>query len=375
MKRKSLLAVAGLLALPVSAIAADAVPGKLSYNQGTQFEFGDEFSMKLNVEWKQRYSFIDTDGGDDVSEFQVIEGRPVLSGDLLNKQFSYKLSYEFGGYTGALQDAWAQWNADDAAHVRIGQYKQPFSRQDLVSETSFQLINRSIVSDVFAPHRHQGAMLHGNLDENATYALSMYNGTSDGEGQNAAGVDNKMAFAGQVTTSFGEYGSREVEGDIYDTANLAGTIGASVGYGEGKTLTVDPMFGDFSDSNFKNTIANVDLGLRYAGLSLQSEYYYNSFDPEASSSSVDTHGFYIQSGYFFVPKTWEIAGRFGLINPDKTAGFDDIYEYSGVVNYYINGHALKVQTGVTAVETNYSSESGVEDTTDVAYQVQLVGLL
>lgn len=373
MKRKSLLAVAGLLALPVSAIAADAVPGKLSYNQGTQFEFGDEFSMKLNVEWKQRYQFTDVDGGDDVSNFRVIEGRPVLTGDFLNKQFSYGISYEFGN--SSLQDAWAQWNADDAAHLRIGQYKQPFSRQELVGETNLQFIDRGLVSDAFSPSRHQGAMLHGNLDENATYALSVYNGETTGEGQNAPGVDNKMAFAGQVTTNFGEYGSRAVEGDPFDTANLAGTLGVAATYGEGSEIGVDPIAGNFVGSDFDDTRANVDFGLRYAGFSLQGEYYYDSFDSADAADAIDTHGFYTQAGYFFVPKTWEIAGRFGMISPDDGVGIDDLYEYSGVVNYYINGHALKLQTGVTAAEVNYSSDSSEKDTTDVAYQVQLVGLL
>jgi phosphate-selective porin len=370
MKRMSFLAVAGLLALPLSAVAEDGTPGKIHYKDGTQVVFGDEFDLKMNLQMINTltYGDVDQDAGvdEDFISNDVRSARLILSGNGLGDQISYRVEEEFAGESSTKRDAWLQWNADEAAHVRMGTYKQPYSRQELVADTAQQFIDRSIASDFFSPSRHEGAMVHGSLEDVANYYISLYNGESTGEGLNQGGNDNKVAFAAMINTLFGDYGPRNVEGDPFDTPDGAGTLGAAVTYGEGTFAEV----GDFDQ-----TRANVDAAARYQGFSLQSEYYYENIDIDGLEDEAKTHGFYVQSGYFIVPKEWELAGRFALIAPDDdTRDIDDIYEYSGVLGYYVNGHNLKLQLGITGEDVNFQEGTGT-DTTNILYQFQVVGLL
>ena len=51
---------------------------------------------------------------------------------------------------------------------------------------------------------------------------------------------------------------------------------------------------------------------------------------------------------FFVPDAWEVAARFGYLEPEDGAeAFEDAQEYSVVLGRYLNGHGMKIQTGVT----------------------------
>jgi len=65
---------------------------------------------------------------------------------------------------------------------------------------------------------------------------------------------------------------------------------------------------------------------------------------------------YIQAGYFFIPKEWEIASRFGYLHSAKETFFEriifglqpkEVTEYSLQLAKYIDGHWLKIQTGPT----------------------------
>ena len=188
-----------------------------------RLEFGDVFDLKMKIRLQPKYTFSSIDEsstrGDDTSSFRLRRARLVFSGNLLGKQFSYKLNHDLAssGGSGKLLDAWLQWNLSKAANVRMGQFKVPNSRQALASSASLQFIERSNVTnhftdDVFGDARQNGAMVHGKIGSAAKYAVGMFNGNSDGEGTNARGVDNNHSVYGMVSMNMGEYGSRKHEG-------------------------------------------------------------------------------------------------------------------------------------------------------------------
>ncbi len=400
MRKLSLIAAAGLLSMPIASEAktlnellvekgvisaeeaAASGPARVSYKHGTRLEFPEQgFDVKMNLQVQARYSYLDYDesvagqntGIDDVSSFNLRRVRLSFEGNLLNKQFSYKVQNDFaaGGGGSALKDAWLQWNWDEAAMLRMGQYKVPFSRQELSSSAKLQFIDRSDVSDIFSYGRNRGAMLHGSFGDAGTYAAGIFNGVSQlsgvSEGENSPGLDNNLMGAAQVTYNLGDYGSRDEEGDMRKDGDFAGTMGAAVVYGQGgQTLTAG---GSNFNADFDDVRANVDAGLRVAGFSLQSEFYYTniSYD-DIDDSDTDFYGMYLQTGYMFVPNEWEGAFRFGFINPDQGV-IDDRQEYSFVLNYFLDGHNLKLQTGISWDVTNFESD----DLTDVRYQMQLAG--
>jgi hypothetical protein len=149
------------------------------------------------------------------------------------------------------------------------------------------------------------------------------------------------------------------EGDIDWTEELATSVGVAYAHSDREV----PV-GDFPNTGKDNAnLVNIDANLKYMGLGLHAEYFNNNTDV-----SGDTNGFYVQGGYFFVPKKWEIAARYGMTNCDdgsgiganptsgtslvSCAGADSINEASASLNYYFWRHNLKAQLGYDYVNTD-----------------------
>jgi len=389
MRKLSLILVAACLALPFSVEAktldellaekgvvaggGSADAGKVYYNGGTRLEFGDDFSLKMNMIIHSRYQYTQNDGGDDVSEFRIRRARLSFSGHLLNKQFSYKLQNDFvgtsdsgnadGRRTEDLRDAWIQWNLDDAAMIRMGQFKTPFGLQENTSSSALVFVERSDVSNFFIFDRQMGVMMHGGMDE-LGYALGLFNGDSDGEGRNRRGTDNNHNFFAHGHYNMNGY-ERKYEGDPMVTDDFQATFGGTFEFGQGADGN-----GDFDEYAF-----NADAAIRASGASAQAEFFFRNRDSDDIADSDlaedEATGFYIQGGYTFVPEEWDGHVRFGYISFDDEDATDNQQEYSGVVNYYLNGHNLKLQNQITFRVTEFDDSS--LDTDDIIYTLNLVG--
>ncbi len=70
---------------------------------------------------------------------------------------------------------------------------------------------------------------------------------------------------------------------------------------------------------------------------------------------VDSWGYDLQVGYMIVPKTFEIALRYALIDPDKSVDDADVDEWRLGFNYFFAGHNLKLQAdlGTVGYGSNY----------------------
>lgn len=366
---KHKLALATVLGMSVVAANAYAEEGagKIYYKDGTTVETA-HFDMKMNLLLQPNFSFTDYDQksrreqglkeiGDETG-FDVERARLKISGDALDHQFTYNLYHDFRADGGGseLQDAWLQWNTD-AGHLRVGQFNVAFSRQTQSEDFGQQFLDRSIVSQLFSPGREMGMLWHGNAgDTTLSYALGAYNGTI--EGKNSGPDNNTLLYNAAVAASTCGYGSRDVEGDLReDNSTMDFTGGLAAYYEEKAGLN---QFG-----------LNGDLGMRWVGFSAQTEIFYQSNDNGDVAVDTDDTGLYAQLGYM-LDKSWEVAGRFGYINPDDSDGIDrDSQSYEAVINYFISGHRLKLQTGVLWVVDN----TGDDDVTDVQVASQLTGYL
>jgi hypothetical protein len=61
------------------------------------------------------------------------------------------------------------------------------------------------------------------------------------------------------------------------------------------------------------------------------------------------YGFYVQTGYFLVPRKLEIAGRWSRVWGDRFPGHPrgSTDEIAGAVNYFLSGQNLKLSFDVT----------------------------
>ena len=95
----------------------------------------------------------------------------------------------------------------------------------------------------------------------------------------------------------------------------------------------------------------VDSVFKYRGFSLQGEFYFKNVTRHekglpcmntactvtAPGQFGNAFGWYVQSGYYLIPRKVELAGRFAYWDPDTHSG-DDLVKQSDVsLNWYLNG--------------------------------------
>lgn len=355
---EDLLVEKGVISKGEAKEATGNAPAKVYYNGGTRVDFADAgFTTKINTLIQTRYTFFDGDediGDHNVSSFDVERAKLYITGNALHEEFSYALVSQFAGEGAHLDDAWLRWNGCDWFSVQMGQWKTGVSRQFVSGDQNLQFADRSIASEYFDLGRQAGAMVTTSLMDGAlTLGAGIYNGESDGEGQNASGVDTK--HTGILNARYNVMGKQDpyVEGDIDWTEEAALNVGAAYGHANYNRTT------GTGDAAFLNDtgadIVNIDANFKYMGLGISGEYYVANVNPDVGEDQ-SPQGFYVQAGYFLKPKTLEVAARYALIDCDDGkaggvcgAGLDSINEAGVSVNYHWWKNQLKAQLGYDLV--------------------------
>ena len=345
---EELLVEKGVVSKAEAQSAAGSSGAKTYWNQGTRFDFPSEgFTAKINSLIQTRYTFTDGDtGAGNTSSFDLNLVTLTVSGNALHEEFAYKVDVDLVGATTAgestphLRDAWLQWNACDWASLRMGQYKTQGGRQFNADDNALQFADRSVASDFFSLGRQNGLSAWGSFaDGMLDLSAGIYNGISTGEGINRGGNDTKhTAVLAARVNAMGKMNMAE-EGDINWTNDPALSIGASWSYSD-----AEAALGNFTQDNIA-----VDANFKYIGWGIHAEYFYENMDPDDGSDKVQPSGFYVQGGYYLMPKQLELAARYGLVDCDNGAACssntDKLNEVAVSLNYYWWKHNLKGQLG------------------------------
>lgn len=111
------------------------------------------------------------------------------------KYLDFKVEGEFSeGSSFNLTDGYGELNYWPEFRVRGGQYKVPFSFEELTSSRFIDFVERSVVNNL-VPARDVGAMVHGSLlGGSVDYAAGIFNGT----GQNTSDKNDAKDYAGRL---------------------------------------------------------------------------------------------------------------------------------------------------------------------------------
>lgn len=127
-----------------------------------------------------------------------------------------------------------------------------------------------------------------------------------------------------------------------------------------RALWATPIFCPCKSDVYELT---TDLAFKYLNFSFEGGYYFRNIDPDEQTTygEENAQGFYLQGGYFLIPKKLELAGRYAWVNPDNPNQVDDDeqQEYTGGLSYYIFGHDLKLQANYSCFINE--AEDGDED--------------
>ncbi len=81
-------------------------------------------------------------------------------------------------------------------------------------------------------------------------------------------------------------------------------------------------------------------------------------------------GFFVQGGYFLIPKHLEIAGRYSLVDYDNRREADAIREATAGINYFFAGQSKKLQFNFIRMDNELPHSESVSDDIDYFYRLQ-----
>ncbi len=269
--------------------------------------------------------------------FFVRRARVHLYGRFL-EQFSYRVQADFAGTMGAttgqrggLTDGWVGWNRYDAANLRVGQYYPAYGWEKRLNPLKLDLVELSLPGIRLLPERQIGAQLTGSWASNRVgYAFGVFNGNNfnntfnDSDGLQVVPRLEGVPFRGQLagkpavwTVGLSSYYSDDARVGLASEFNLPGT-----NYFAGTRLGLD-----------------VDSQIRVGPFDLLMEYMQTEFDPGAGGEWV-ARGWYVQGGYFFLPK-WQGVVRYEEYDPTDAKSGDTTRSWTVGLNYAVRGDDLQ----------------------------------
>ncbi len=306
--------------------------------------------------------------GDSKGSFRIRRAKTKFEGWFYKKQLTYEVQLNWPDLSGspasrALEDAWINWDASNKStfQIKFGQFKVPFGRQELTSSGSQQFADRTDVSNRYARGRETGIQVHGLL---ASGKVDWRLGAFNGNGRSQSANDNdkyqynaRLQFApnGDPKFSEGDFESK-------DKALWAIAVGME---------SNDKHFATTSTDN-KDTIYAVDGIFKYKGFALQAEYFSKDAEPETGADFKD-EGWYAQAGFMLGAKRqWEIAARYGQIDPSDLKSGDERTEIGGALSYYYNKHNLKVQADWRQLEDEAGNSGKGTKSNEIRVQTQFI---
>jgi phosphate-selective porin len=266
---------------------------------------------------------------DGVDGLAIRRSRFTLTGDLL-KNVRFKATVDLVK-SPILIDAQVDFILHEAASIRVGQFKVPFSLEMTTSSGELDLVNRSQPVNKLSPSldingggRDIGAVVFGKAAF-LEYTLGLFNGA----GANKADTNDAKDLAGRLIVhplSFLSLGA-----SFYD-----GSYAASPG-----------------SASFVRDRVGVDLALIHGPVSLKADFI------QAEDGDTLRRGWYVQGGYAFLSKVLQSVVRFDSFDPDGAVSGDRLDTWTVGLNWFlaertkvqVNYELMKNQAGGTAGRT------------------------
>lgn len=207
------------------------------------------FALGGRLQW----DYDDTSGEDsngDFSEetFEVRRARIYVKGTI--SDWGYKAQFNLGEEDGGdAEDLYITYNGwGDAAKITIGKHREAFGLEDQTSSNNMTLLERSAVTELYAPGRNGGVQLSGK-GSNLFYAVGLYrDDADDAESVAETALTGRVAYAplnesGKVLHLGLSYRAGE-EDDIYalEIAGVAGQFHAQAEYFDADDTDADGSY-------------------------------------------------------------------------------------------------------------------------------------
>ena len=240
------------------------------------------------------------------------------------KDFKFLLLANFGNDVGAssttstIDEFWVNYAANPQLQMTMGQFKMPFSLEQLTSSNNIDFMERSLIGQTegeFIPAKETGFMVHGIPKSGLTWALA----ASRGRANKSTTVDS-ADLIGRATVNFAELAQNKDYVTHLGLAYSTGTIKTGVTPASGRTegRASSAFFtGPALSGDTERTRQGIEAAFAWKGMKLQGEKFNFKYDP-ATGSNQEIQGHYVQAVYNLTGESHSYKdGVFGWIKPNK----------------------------------------------------------
>lgn len=352
---------------PASEVAAkpDRPVGRAGFDKGFYIASTDgRYAMRITGRIQPFYRLrvfdradppADTQPADWRHQFEMRRARLVLEGNVHTKALEYKLQLDFGKGFLTLKDFHGDAEVSGGVWLRFGQWKRPFSRQQITSSGRLELTDRAITDAAFGGGRDLGVAIRNDYEKSppVEWIVGVFNGTGDGSRISSTTTIDEMTGAATTTTSLptnvpakfmpavvARIGVNRNGIKGYHEADLEG---GPLRWAAAASVSLE---GDYDDDGRSNQKLEVDFIVKLHGLSLTGGVY--GMTDQSGTAVLDAEpslaGLHVQAGIMVVPAHWQVTGRYALVDDvrKKSAQAKDQREISIGTNYYAFGHDAKL---------------------------------
>jgi len=342
---------------------------KVQWRDGLRMETGDKaFQFQIGGRINNDWAFMEGDDAitakigemEDGTEFR--RARLFVSGFMYEK-VEFRVQVDFATGEPAFKDVYMGiTELPGFGNVRVGQFKEPFSLEEMASANYITFMERSL-ANVFVPSRHTGIMLHNRqAGERVSWAVGVFKDTDDfGSGTG----DEDYAFTGRLTGLpwYEKDGQRSLHlGFAYSRRNIV----SALDYSQRPEAHLAPRF--VNTGLFPAEALNLiggEMALVYGPASVQGEYITANTEGGLAGPDLWFKGFYLQTSFFitgenrpyrpaeatfgrvrphrsFLSKAggagaWELAARFSKLDlTDGPITGGELRDWTLGVNWYLN---------------------------------------
>lgn len=274
------------------------------FNNGINFETQDRrnsFTFGGRIDADYRRFFEDTAA----NTFDVRRAYLTVQGKW-NEWLTWDLTGDFAQSNVALDVAWVNAAWTDALQFRVGQFKMPFSMEQLQSSRFLDFQERSMV-DNWIPAKERGFMMHGVPRAGVYYGVAL----STGQGKNANDVvapRSNFDLIGRGVVNFAEVFNQQQKA-VYHFGLAASQGELPTGFGLNQRSEARGLFffntASFSGQDVRRTRLGAEAALAYGPFKFTSEYVNTKFD--GSSSAGQSYNRSV--GAYYVAFNWMVTGE------------------------------------------------------------------
>jgi phosphate-selective porin OprO and OprP len=298
--------------------------------------------MQLSGYTQVRLQFLDEKGKKD--GFDIRRARIDLKGNI-TPWFSYRIQADLADKP-KLIDGYGEIKLADYFSVTAGQFKIPFSLENLTSSNKLEMIDRSQVVEALVARgkdvignqngRDIGIQVSGSFLKINNQSLFEYRlGIFNGSGINVADTANE---------------AKDIAGRLILTPIKGFSVGGSFYNGWDKAIKPDVA----GKSQIRNRIG-LELSYATAKFSLKGEYI------SGKDGKTSRAGWYLQSGYFIIPQKLQGLVKYDVYDPNTSSPDNISTNYVFGANYNFNSwsrlqvfYTIRQEQG-TAVNNNIFS--------------------